>query len=109
MENSHMTTLIARAAVLDDSGFIARTRQAVVQAATDVQAEDDETAGHDQRAAWAANVLVDPEGWARRMAIAVANNAQVSTGGANDPADPEDGDGALQYVVNGYVDAFAGV
>lgn len=104
-----MATLLARAAVLSDRNFVLRTRQAVVQAATDIQSESDAADGHDQRAAWAASVLIDPESWAQRMGVAVANNANVTAGGADDPSDPEFGDSALQFVVNSLVDAFAGV
>lgn len=104
-----MATLTEKAVVANDAVFIARVKQGIVQAAADVHAESDETAGHGLRAAWASQVLVDPHGWAARVAIAVANNPQIGTTGSNDPADDPDGDGALQFVVNSLVDAFAGV
>lgn len=101
-----MTTLTERAAVAEDPTFQRRVRQAIVNAAIDIKAEDAGTTNHAARSVLAARVLAKPNSWASVFAVGVAQNPNVGTGVSDPSTDDASGDGALQFVANGLWNAF---
>jgi hypothetical protein len=97
-----------RAGVADNFIFIRRVRQAVSEAAVAIMNEEDTVENHANRVALAAQAIQNPDVLAQRMALAVANNTNVGTGSSDPSQDTTDGDNALQYVVSGLWDSFAG-
>lgn len=103
-----MATLTERADIAVQPAFIRRVRQAMIQAAADVAAEDPGTSNHTARVAFAKVATTYPSEWAKNFALGVANNSNIGTG-TSDPADDSpDGDGALQFVLNSLWDAYSG-
>lgn len=88
--------------IAEDGLFQARVRQAVVTEAVQIMAEEPGTdiERHKQRTALAHRALNDPTGLQRAWAYAVVANPAIT-------GDSSDSD--IQYTVNTYWDAFAGV
>jgi hypothetical protein len=78
-----------------------RCQSGALQAATNVMSEDDTTAGHAERAAWANRVLLNPSLESQAIAFGVA--AQPGITG------PEASDSDILFTINSMVDAWAGV
>lgn len=79
----------------------ARCQTAGLQAATSVMAEDDATAGHAERSAWANRVLLNPSLESQAIAFGVA--AQPGITG------PDATDQDVLFTTNSLVNAWAGV
>lgn len=79
-----------------DETHVLRKQVAVAlhKAAVDVMNEDDQTADHSQRVAWARRALADPVGWAEKAIWKVLENATIQAA----PAEATDND--VQFVVN---------
>lgn len=102
-----MATYSQRSEVANDPVFINRVKQAALEAAVNIYSEDEETEGHDRRSRLAALVTAYPDEWARRLAVAVANNSNVGTESSDPSMDSPTGDGALAYVIASIWDAYA--
>ena len=83
---------------------IARTAQALAEAAVAVMAEATSTAGHTERAHYAQRVLRDPLREAKQAVRAVVTNPNAGTG----TDDPLTDDSALLFVVSSLWNALAG-
>ena len=84
-----------------DGAFWVRLAAPIVAAALAISSEDGATAHHAERIALAKRVLQDPEEYARRFALPVATNAEVSAAGVA----AKDSD--LEFVVASVWDALA--
>lgn len=97
-----MMTFAEQIELAENGLFQGRVRQAVVTAAVAIMAEEPgaDVERHKQRTALAHRALNDPTGLQRAWAYAVAANPAIT-------GDSSDAD--IQYTVNSYWDAFAGV
>jgi hypothetical protein len=84
-----------------DATWRARCQTGGLQAAANVMSEDDTTAGHAERTAWANRVLLNPALESQAIAFGVA--AQPGITG------PEASDQDILFTINSLVDAWAGV
>jgi hypothetical protein len=84
-----------------DPVFRARCQTGALEAATNVMSEDDTTAGHSERAAWANKVLLNPALQSGAISFGVAAQPGISG--------PDATDQDLLFTINSLVDAWAGV
>lgn len=84
-----------------DPTFRARCQTAAIQAATDVMSEDDATAGHAERTAYANKVLLNPSLQSQAISFGIA--AQPGITG------PDATDSDIQFTCNALWDAWSGV
>lgn len=97
-----MTSLVDRAELSESPEWRRRVRQAMTTAAIAVGAEADTTTNHAARRVLSAQVLANPDGWARTFAYGAAQDPSVGS----DQSDPQSSDTALQGVVAGLWDAY---
>lgn len=102
-----MATYSQRSEVATNPVFISRVKQAALETAVNVYKEGEGVADHYKRARLAALVTAYPDEWAHRLAIGVANNANVGSGTSDPSQDSPAGDGALAFVVASIWDAYA--
>ena len=93
-------TAIYDSAVVADSTLRKKIAVALHKAATDIAAEDQATADHAQRVAWARRVFADPVAWSEKTVGTVMQNATV----AANPNTVSDSD--VQFVVNSNIATF---
>jgi hypothetical protein len=105
-EMTTASTLTERAAVADSPTFQARVRQALINEALAITAEDPTTANHAERYTYARQVIDSPYAMAQRMAPGIAQNPNIGTGSSDPSVDSADGDSAMQYVVNTIFDSY---
>lgn len=84
-----------------DPTWRARCQTAGVQAATNVMSEDDATAGHAERTAYANRVLLNPSLESQAIAFGVAAQPGITGGEASDQD--------ILFTVNSLWDAWSGV
>jgi hypothetical protein len=97
-----MANLTNAATLISDQTFRLRVALGCVEAATDIMAEDPQTAGHTERKALANALLLDPMGKSVPFVFTVASNDTISAAGAAT-------DGDIAFVVSSTWNAVAGV
>lgn len=98
-----MTSLVDRAELSESPEWRRRVRQAMTTVAIAVGAEAATTPNHAARRVLSAQVLANPDGWARTLSYGAAQDPGV---GAEDTSDPQLSDVALHGVIAGLWDAY---
>jgi len=92
-------TFVDQFALLRDETFVGRVQVAIVKAAIAIQNEDPSVSNHAARSALAYAVLLNPEHYARLMAVGVANNPVITALST---------DADIEFTVNALWNAYTG-